>query len=323
MVSEYSKSGVDLNKVKEVHSDIASLISSTYRRTVLGAGHYSGVIDVLGKKIALHVDGVGTKTLLARKARKYRGIGKDCVAMNVNDLLCVGARPLAILDYIAMDSPDEQLVREILEGIVEGAKESDSEVIGGETAIMKDVVNGFDVACTAMGIVEELKVGNDISGGDVIIGLGSSGVHSNGYSLVRRLIDQGKLSFEEWQDQLLTPTKIYVRPVLSVMDKIKGAGHITGGSFSKLRRLTNLSMEMTLPDPPEIFKVIESAGVTHEEMHQVFNMGVGMVLFTRDSNVDEVMNVLKPFGPSWILGKVGEKPGPIKITTYKSRVLYI
>lgn len=181
-MSEYKDAGVDLNKLKEIHRDIASAISSTYRRTVLGAGHYSGVVEINGLKLAIHVDGVGTKVLLAKRARKYRSVGIDCVAMNVNDLISIGAKPIALVDYIAMDQPSEEVISEIVQGLVQGAKESDAEIVGGETAAMKDVVNGFDLSCTALGVVDKLKTGEEVSPGDVIIGLASNGIHANGYS---------------------------------------------------------------------------------------------------------------------------------------------
>ncbi len=322
-MSEYKDAGVDLNKLKEIHRDIASAISSTYRRTVLGAGHYSGVVEINGLKLAIHVDGVGTKVLLAKRARKYRSVGIDCVAMNVNDLISIGAKPIALVDYIAMDQPSEEVISEIVQGLVQGAKESDAEIVGGETAAMKDVVNGFDLSCTALGVVDKLKAGEEVSPGDVIIGLASNGVHANGYSLVRKLLDEGKLSWKDWEEELLKPTRIYVKPVLEVLELIKAAGHITGGSFSKLRRITNYSLELTLPDPPMIFKAIEQAGVSHEEMHRVFNMGIGMVAFVDRTNAEDVLRKLNPYVPSEIIGEVKDNVGQIKITTYKSQVLYL
>lgn len=322
-MSEYKDAGVDLNKLKEIHRDIASAISSTYRRTVLGAGHYSGVVEINGLKLAIHVDGVGTKVLLAKRARKYRSVGIDCVAMNVNDLISIGAKPIALVDYIAMDQPSEEVISEIVQGLVQGAKESDAEIVGGETAAMKDVVNGFDLSCTALGVVDKLKTGEEVSPGDVIIGLASNGIHANGYSLVRKLLDEGKLSWKDWEEELLKPTRIYVKPVLEVLELIKAAGHITGGSFSKLRRITNYSLELTLPDPPLIFKAIEQAGVSHEEMHRVFNMGIGMVVFVDRTNAEDVLRKLNPYVPSEIIGEVKDNVGQIKITTYKSQVLYL
>ncbi|MCY0884071.1 MAG: AIR synthase related protein, partial [Acidianus infernus] len=140
MVSEYKKAGVDLNKIKEIHEYIAKEISSTYRNVLLGAGHYSGVINYNGIKLALHTDGVGTKTLLALKSGIFEPIGIDCVAMNVNDLVSIGARPLALVDYLAMEKPMDDVVKGVMKGLVKGAIESEAEIVGGETAIMKDVI---------------------------------------------------------------------------------------------------------------------------------------------------------------------------------------
>jgi phosphoribosylaminoimidazole synthetase len=322
-VNEYRDSGVNLDKLREYHEGIRSLISSTYRRTVVGAGHYAGVVNINGINLAIHTDGVGTKTLLALRTRKFKPIGIDCVAMNVNDLVCVGARPVALVDYLALESEDDELVKEIIEGIVEGAKVSDSEVVGGETAIMKGVVNGFDVACTALGVVEKTKLGNEVRPGDVLLGLASDGIHANGYSLVRKLIDEGKLSLEDWEDELMRPTRIYVREVLSVLDLIKGAAHITGGAFAKLRRITEYSLEINLPDPPDVFKEIERAGVSHREMHRVFNMGIGMILFVPEDTVEEVENKLSNRVKTYRLGKVRGDQGKIKLRSYKNQILDI
>ncbi|MCY0874200.1 MAG: phosphoribosylformylglycinamidine cyclo-ligase [Acidianus infernus] len=322
MVSEYKKAGVDLNKIKEIHEYIAKEISSTYRNVLLGAGHYSGVINYNGIKLALHTDGVGTKTLLALKSGIFEPIGIDCVAMNVNDLVSIGARPLALVDYLAMEKPMDDVVKGVMKGLVKGAIESEAEIVGGETAIMKDVINGFDLSCTALGVVDEIKDGHNVKPGDVILGLRSNGIHSNGYSLVRKLIDDGKISFEDWKEEIMKPTKIYVKPILSVLPMIKAAAHITGGSFSKLRRITNYHIELKMPEPQDIFKEIEKAGVSHEEMYKVFNMGIGMVVFTSPEYKDDVIKNIQKFVEVYEIGKVSEGSG-ITIFTYKNAVLYL
>ncbi|MEM0264186.1 MAG: AIR synthase related protein, partial [Saccharolobus sp.] len=181
MVSEeYKKSGVDLDKLKSYHNTISNVISSTYKNTLVGAGHYAGVIKIGNLKIAIHTDGVGTKTLLALKANLVKVVGIDCVAMNVNDLICIGARPIALVDYLALEKPMDDVVSEVMKGLIEGAKESDVEIVGGETALMPDVIRGFDLSCTAIGIVENLKTGDEIRPGDYILGLESNGIHANG-----------------------------------------------------------------------------------------------------------------------------------------------
>ncbi|WP_338600446.1 phosphoribosylformylglycinamidine cyclo-ligase [Sulfolobus tengchongensis] len=321
MVSgEYRKAGVDLDKLHGYHEEISRIISSTYKHTVIGAGHYSGVIKVGNLNLAMHTDGVGTKTLLALRSGLVKPVGIDCVAMNVNDLICVGAKPLALVDYIALERPMDNIVNEIVNGLVEGAKEADVEIIGGETAIMPDVIKGFDLSCTAIGIVDKLKTGSDIRPGDIILGLESNGIHSNGYSLVRKLIDEGKISFDDYKTELLKPTKIYVKPVLEVMDMIKGAAHITGGAFTKLKRLTSYKLVLNMPEPQEIFKVIEKAGVPHEEMYKVFNMGIGIVLFVSEELMKEVKTKLEKYVTVYELGRVYDGNGII-IRSYKNEIL--
>ncbi|BBG24054.1 Phosphoribosylformylglycinamidine cyclo-ligase [Sulfuracidifex tepidarius] len=323
-MSEYKKSGVDLDSVKDIHKTIADMLSKTYRNTVIGAGHYAGVIDLDGKKIALHVDGVGTKTLLALKTGIIEPTGIDCVAMNVNDIACVGARPVALLDYLAMEKEDKTTITEVLKGIIKGSEEAHVEVVGGETAIMPSVVNGFDVSCSVMGKVERLITGSDIVPGDIVIGLPSNGIHSNGFSLVRRLIDQGKISLKDYAEEIMKPTAIYSDAVLEVLPKIHGAAHITGGAFTKLHRVTNHGIEIQMPDPPEIFKVIENSGVPHDEMYKVFNMGVGMVIFVSEEYGEDVKRELAKKNFNAIeLGRVTNSHSEVRITTHKGSVLHL
>lgn len=317
-MSEYSKSGVDLNKLRSYHSFISSYLSSS--NLPIKIGHYAGAVKLGDKYIVMHVDGVGTKTLLALKTGIIEPTGVDCVAMNVNDIACVGAKPIALVDYLALEKPMDDVVEEVVRGLKHGAEESQAIIVGGETAIMPGVITGYDLSCSVVGVADKLKTGQDVKPGDVILGLASNGIHSNGYSLVRKLIDEGKIRLEKWADELLKPTKIYSNSVLSVLDKIKAAAHITGGSFTKLRRITNYRISIRLPDPPEVFKVIENSGVSHEEMHKVFNMGVGMVLFVSKENVEEIIKTLEGKEKVMELGKVEEGEG-IKITTYKDQVL--
>lgn len=317
-MSEYSKSGVDLNKLRSYHSFISSYLSSSH--LPIKIGHYAGAIKLGDKYIVMHVDGVGTKTLLALKTGIIEPTGIDCVAMNVNDIACVGAKPIALVDYLALEKPMDDVVEKVLRGLKHGAEESQAIIVGGETAIMPGVITGYDLSCSVVGVADKLKTGQDVKPGDVILGLASNGIHSNGYSLVRKLIDEGKISLEKWADELLKPTKIYSNSVLSILDKIKAAAHITGGSFTKLRRITNYRISIRLPDPPEVFKVIENGGVSHEEMHKVFNMGVGMVLFVSKENVEEIIKTLEGKEKVMELGKVEEGEG-IKITTYRGQVL--
>ncbi|MEM2629835.1 MAG: phosphoribosylformylglycinamidine cyclo-ligase, partial [Candidatus Bathyarchaeia archaeon] len=194
----YAKAGVDIEKVRKSHESIAKLLKDTFllRRGKFGevlieVGHYAGLIDIGGNlALAMHTDGVGTKTLIAKAMNKYDSIGIDCVAMNVNDLICLGAEPIALVDYLAIDEPDEWVILEIMKGLVKGAEEAEAAIIGGETAIMPDLINGFDLSAMSIGIVEKNKVitGKKISLGDIIIGLESSGIHSNGLTLARKVL---------------------------------------------------------------------------------------------------------------------------------------
>ena len=317
-MSEYAKAGVDLNKLREYHSLASSIFSSP--ELPIQIGHYAGAIKFGDKYIVMHVDGVGTKTLLALKTGIIEPTGIDCVAMNVNDIACVGARPLALVDYLALEKPMDDVVEKVMKGLNEGARQANVPIVGGETAIMPGVISGYDLSCSVVGIADRLKTGNDVKPGDIVLGLASNGVHSNGYSLIRKLINEGKIRLEEWADELLKPTRIYSNSILAVFDKIKAAAHITGGSFTKLKRITSYKVSIKLPDPPEIFKVIENAGVSHEEMHRVFNMGIGMILFVDKENVEDVIRVLSRTEKVFELGKVEEGEG-IKITTYKGEVL--
>ncbi|WP_221288136.1 phosphoribosylformylglycinamidine cyclo-ligase [Stygiolobus caldivivus] len=318
MVSDYTKAGVDLDKLRGYHSFISSYLSSS--ELPIKIGHYAGAIKVGDKYIVMHVDGVGTKTLLALKTGIIEPTGIDCVAMNVNDIACVGARPLALVDYLALEKPMDDVVEKVMKGLKKGSDESNVVVVGGETAIMPGVISGYDLSCSVVGIADKLKTGNDVKPGDVVLGLASNGIHSNGYSLVRKLIDEGKINLDKWAEELLRPTRIYSNSLLSVFEKIKAAAHITGGSFSKLKRITAYRINIRLPEPPDIFKLIENSGVSHKEMHRVFNMGIGMVLFVDKEKEDEVIKILSKTEKVFELGRVEEGEG-IMITTYKNQVL--
>ncbi|BCU71401.1 phosphoribosylaminoimidazole synthetase [Stygiolobus caldivivus] len=317
-MSDYTKAGVDLDKLRGYHSFISSYLSSS--ELPIKIGHYAGAIKVGDKYIVMHVDGVGTKTLLALKTGIIEPTGIDCVAMNVNDIACVGARPLALVDYLALEKPMDDVVEKVMKGLKKGSDESNVVVVGGETAIMPGVISGYDLSCSVVGIADKLKTGNDVKPGDVVLGLASNGIHSNGYSLVRKLIDEGKINLDKWAEELLRPTRIYSNSLLSVFEKIKAAAHITGGSFSKLKRITAYRINIRLPEPPDIFKLIENSGVSHKEMHRVFNMGIGMVLFVDKEKEDEVIKILSKTEKVFELGRVEEGEG-IMITTYKNQVL--
>lgn len=337
----YSKAGVDLDRVKRAHKLIEELIESTYNfrkglfgEVLKGAGHYAALIDIGGgRALALHADGVGTKVLIAQLMDKYDTVGIDCVAMNVNDLICVGAEPIALIDYLALERSDEELVAEVVKGLRRGAEMAGIAIIGGETAVMPDVIKGavegkgFDLAGLSVGVVETSKVitGGSIKAGDLVVGVRSSGIHSNGLTLARRvLLEYAKLTVNSYVEELkctvgeelLKPTLIYVKPVLELLKKgveIHGLAHITGGSFTKLMRLPprGLGFKLdSLPKPHPIFKVIQRlGGVSSWEMYRTFNMGVGFCIIAPEQSVDEVLRVFRSFGfECQVIGSVIDRP---------------
>ncbi len=328
----YADAGVDIDKAKQSHARMAEIFRQTFGqrsdkfgRVVCEIGHYAGLIDIGGGKVlAVHVDGVGTKTLVAHAMRKYDTVGIDCVAMNVNDLICMGAEPVSMVDYIALEKADDAIVSQIAKGLAKAAKEAGVAVVGGETAIMPDVVKGFDLAAMSLGVAfkDRIVTGANMRPDDIIIGLESSGVHSNGLSLARRLLlsrfDIGAYMKEldcTVGEELLRPTRIYVKPVLEALQncKIHGLAHITGGAFSKLRRITDkaeVGMEIRLPKPTKpVFKLIQKFGLLSDrEMFRTFNMGIGFVMVVPGEDPEDyekVADVLKKHKmPHAVIGKV-------------------
>lgn len=254
----YKDAGVDLSKVLDLHDKLREILSPSSEKTVLGPGHYSGVVKVGDLYLGLHTDGVGTKVQLALQYQNFEPVGVDCVAMNVNDLVSLGLTPVAIVDYIAMESPSDTLIEGIARGLRMAAKEADVDVVGGETAIMPGVIKGFDLSCSALGVSTSLKSGSEVAPGDLIIAMESNGLHSNGFTLVRSLLEKGTLKVDPVE--LLKPTFIYVKPVLESLPYIKGVAHVTGGSFSKLRRITRHRLNLSIEQTQDIFIKIEKAG---------------------------------------------------------------
>ncbi|MGI0031821.1 MAG: phosphoribosylformylglycinamidine cyclo-ligase [Nitrososphaeraceae archaeon] len=317
---DYSKAGVDIKKIRKIQGNIGKIISKTHFsfgnnnwKVLSGFGHYAGLIEIDSKIIALHTDGIGTKIIVAQLMNRFDTLGIDCVAMNVNDIICIGAVPVGFLDYIALKKPDHYLLRELLKGLTKGAKESKMAIVGGETAILPDLLNqteenSFDLVGTVFGITDKkaLVLGDKITEGDIIIGLESSGLHSNGYSLARRvLLPKHKLKNSHiflkssLGEELLKPTRIYVKPIRDLLDaereSIHGLAHITGGSFSKLSRLSsrvNFNLNK-LPQQSGIFNLIQQEGkISHKEMYSTFNMGIGFCIVVSKTRVDKIMEIL-------------------------------
>lgn len=331
----YAQAGVDDEKTQRALKGIISLAKATFefRKGKLGEpkediGHYAALMDFGDFYLAMTTDGVGTKTLVAEAVGKYDTIGIDMVAMNVNDLICLGAEPVALVDYLAVKEPNDEVFQEIAKGLYEGAKQSGIAIVGGETAVLPELVNGFDLAGTAIGVVEKNKVinGKEIQPGDVVIGISSSGIHSNGLTLARKLlIPKYGLEYEfegkKIWEYLLEPTRIYVKPILELLGEVEvhGLAHITGGGLLNLKRLTNHGFSLEMPPISGIFKLIHENGVPLEEMFRVFNMGVGMVVVVSQEEKGAALNVLNKHFESFELGVVTEEPG-IRVENYNIRI---
>lgn len=309
MALSYAKAGVDIEKENKAISALAKQL--TYKRKGFGApltdvGHYAGLIDFGEYALALTTDGVGSKVLIANEMRKWNTVGIDCIAMNVNDLLAMGIEPLAFVDYIAISKPDEEIMKQIGEGLAKGAEISRMTIVGGETATLPDIIKGFDLAGTCMGMVKKDRVitGERIEVGDAIIGLPSSGVHSNGYSLVRRIIKDAGYSYSDpfpyntettIGEELLIPTRIYME-ILEAANKfdIHGLAHITGSGLMKLHRITRYGFDITDPLMPQpIFRFLQEEGKVEDiEMYRTFNMGMGFVVVLPGGEAEKASKML-------------------------------
>ncbi|MBZ3936383.1 phosphoribosylformylglycinamidine cyclo-ligase [Methanimicrococcus blatticola] len=306
--STYATSGVDIHQEEDTIKSLTKTM--TYKREGFGApltdiGHYAGLMDFGEFAIAMTTDGVGSKVLIANEMGKWDTIGIDCVAMNVNDLLAIGAEPIGFVDYLALEKHKPGFAAEVGIGLAKGAEISKMSIVGGETATLPDIIKGFDLAGTCIGAVkkEDVLTGEKIKVGDVIIGLKSSGIHSNGYSLVRKIIKESPYDYQDYcpynpkttiGDELLVPTKIYME-VLDVLKKheVHGLAHITGSGLLKLRRITNLGFDFDDPiEPPEIFKFLQEQGnVSDLEMYKTFNMGMGFIIIVPEEVAPYVMGM--------------------------------
>ena len=318
---KYSDVGIDVDKIKSIQNSIGKNIRSTHflpkkGKVISGFGHYAGLIELEKKIMTLHTDGVGSKILVAQAMNKYNTIGIDCIAMNVNDTVCLGATPVGYLSYVALEKTNDTLLEEITKGLVKGASMSNVAIVGGETAILPDIITGqkedhnFDLAGMVLGIIENKKkmiLGDKISRGDIIIGIKSSGIHSNGLTLAREVLlkqhdinDKAEFINKSVGAELLTPTSVYSNIILNLVEKfatrIHGLAHITGGAFTKLKRL-NESVDYILDNMPAIngiFKQIMMDGnVSEKEMYRTFNMGIGFCIITPRELADEIIETIK------------------------------
>ena len=336
--SKYSDAGVDAQLEERSMATVKSWARDTFgfakgARVCLDLGYYANVIDIGGGiGIAISTDGVGTKILIAQMVGRLSTIGIDCVAMNVNDVLCVGARPISMVDYIATQSISPEFLAEIGAGLREGARQAGISIPGGEIAQVGEMLHGvegsnaFDIVGAAIGVVpvDRINHGQDVKAGDVVIGLPSSGIHSNGMTLARRaLLKEGGLTLDRRIDalgrtlgeELLEPTRIYVREVMAVLEAgvaVKSLAHITSDGFMNLTRAAapvGFVLD-NLPEPHAIFRLIqEKGGVSTAEMHTVYNMGIGFCVVVAPNDADRTMAILKEEGgrPT-IVGKATDDP---------------
>ena len=324
----YAKAGVPHLKGDEGYNrQIVSLISKSRTRGVTGKpGGFSSLFDlkqagVRDPILVSTTDGVGTKLELARLLGIHDTIGIDLVAMCVNDLITTGAKPLFFLDYFATGKFDQAVTAEVLKGIVAGCREAGCALVGGETAVMPGFYeeNRYDLAGFAVGAVARAKVvdGRKIKAGDRLLGLASSGFHSNGYSLLRKIFTEEELKGPVGRE-LLTPTRIYVKPVLGLLKRslVRGIANITGGAFyDNLPRILPVGLTARVDSSswprPKLFDVIRDRGnITGFEMFRTFNMGVGMVLVAAKKDVEPARRILKREGiSSWEIGEVVKGKG--------------
>ena len=335
MAISYKDSGVDVERGYEAVRLMKQYVQSTYNNNVLGdIGSFGGFYELSkGMKnpvLVAGTDGVGTKLKYAFIADKHNTIGIDAVAMCVNDIVGQGAKPLFFLDSFATGTLWPETVATVVSGVAEGCRQSGAALIGGETAEMPGFYadGEYDIAGFAVGIVDKKKIinGSKIKPGDMLIGLKSSGVHSNGYSLVRKLFGEDKAQLERYEprlgarpiDVLLRPTRIYVRSVLNLIEKVKvkGIAHITGGGFiENIPRIfpKGVGCEVWLRsyEVPPVFKLMqEKAGISDEQIYNTFNMGIGMVVCVAKRDVDKTLAILRSTGEECcVIGKTTRGSG--------------
>ena len=289
----YATTGVD---IAESEAATAALVGAVGE----SAGDYAGLLDIGDRYLGLATDGVGTKLLVAEALADYSTVGIDCIAMNANDLVAAGVRPVAFVDYLAVDEPDERFAEQIGDGLAEGAARAGVELVGGETAVMPEVVKGLDLAGTCAGLAaKDAILPGHADVGDVLVGVPSSGIHSNGLTLARTAVTrEGDYTdpcpfgdYDTLGEALLEPTRIYT-DLLDPMREhgVNAAAHVTGGGWTNLDRLGDHRYAVDDPfDPQPVFDYVQETGnVPDEEMYRTFNMGTGFVAALPPSNADEL-----------------------------------
>jgi phosphoribosylformylglycinamidine cyclo-ligase len=308
--SAYARAGVDQSgagsAVRALVSVLAGIDTGRPSRAVLGSGHYANVLRLDDQRgLALSCDGVGSKVIVAEQLGRLDTVGVDCVAMNVNDVICVGADPIAVLDYIAVEQADPDALEQIARGLRAGAEQAEVEIPGGELAVLPELIrghpspDGFDLLGFCVGLVDlaEVVTGAKVQPGDALIGLPSSGVHSNGLTLARRALG-------DRDERLLEPTVIYVRAVKELLRsdevEVRGLAHITGDGFLNLLRLeapVGYLIDRPLPIPPIFEDIASSGAVEAREMYEVFNMGCGFCCLVPSEQADAAVSLLERHHP--------------------------
>ena len=341
MSDAYAKAGVDVSQadagVEAIVSVLSTIETGAPSLSVPLPGHFAAVMRI-GETtgLAICTDGVGSKLVVAEETGRLDTVGIDCVAMNVNDLVCVGAKPIALVDYIAVEESNPERLRAIATGLKAGAEQSGIAIPGGELAQVPELIrghpspNGFDLCATAVGTVELDKIitGGSITAGDALIGVPSSGLHSNGLTLARRVLLEGAtvddrpegLGDDSIADVLLEPTVIYVRAALELIESgipVSGLFHITGGGLMNLLRLgSGVGYRIDAPlDPPAVFaEIARRAGIGHAEMYEVFNMGCGFAVTVAEQHADAVAELMAAHHPGTRrIGTVTGQAGQVEV----------
>jgi phosphoribosylformylglycinamidine cyclo-ligase len=327
----YARAGVSQGDADAAVDSLVSALAASppgESRQVLASGHYANVIRLDDRTgIALSTDGVGTKLMVAERLGRWDTVGIDCVAMNVNDVICVGAEPLAMVDYLAVDRADPEVAGAIGTGLARGAELAGIEIVGGELAQLGEIINGLDLAGACFGTVslDSLVTGAAIEPGDPVIGLPSSGLHSNGYTLARSAL--AEISFDNDRlgrplgEVLLEPTEIYVRPIVGLLRSdidVRGLAHITSGGLENLLRLeaeVGYEIDDPLPVPPVFTLIQEQGDVSDDEMHEVFNMGCGFCVVVAAADEDAAIKALQaPYPDARRIGRAIEGPPAVTRT---------
>lgn len=334
----YAEAGVDASEAHGALSGLVSVLSKIDTgkpsRSVLESGHYAAVLRLDERTgLAFCTDGVGSKIIVAEQTGRYDTVGIDCIAMNVNDVICVGAEPIALVDYIAVEEAQEEMLRDIAIGLRKGAEQAGVEIPGGELAQLPELIRGhpspggFDLCASCIGVValDRIVTGTAMRAGDAIIGIPSSGLHSNGYTLARSVLSDlreapPELGGRTIADELLEPTTIYIRAILELLASeldVRGLAHITGDGFLNLVRLhapVGYRIDAPLPVPPVFRLIAERGRVAEPELWEVFNMGCGFCVIVPQEHAAAAVDLLaRRHSGAAVIGEVTDRDGLVEL----------